>query len=195
MFYYIADTHFGHENILKMCSRPYDSITEMNEDFIRRWNAQVHGDDTIFIVGDLFYRFHEPEAILQRLKGHKVLIEGNHDRSWLMDIDRPERYFEQITPYLEFSDGSNGLILCHYPLLSYKHARKNYMVHGHIHNDTSSDFWPLLVKRERVLNAGVDVNGYTPVTLEEMIENNMQFKAAHPGTVEQMLSKHISHHT
>ena len=42
-------------------------------------------------------------------------------------------------------------------------------VHGswsYIHADTNSDYWPLIQHRERVLNAGVDVNDYRPVTFE-----------------------------
>ena len=51
------------------------------------------------------------------------------------------------------------------------------MIHGHIHEDTSMDFWPLIYARERVLNAGVDVNNYEPVTFDELVENNAKFKA------------------
>ena len=40
----------------------------------------------------------------------------------------------------------------------------------------SMDFWPLLVKRENVLNAGVDVNNYVLVTFDELMENNNKFK-------------------
>ena len=32
-----------------------------------------------------------------------------------------------------------------------------------------------------MLNAGVDVNDYRPVTFEEMVENNRKFKVAHAG--------------
>ena len=31
MIYFIADTHFGHENVIWMCERPYANIDEMNE--------------------------------------------------------------------------------------------------------------------------------------------------------------------
>ncbi len=50
------------------------------------------------------------------------------------------------------------------------------MIHGHIHNDRRADFWPLIAARERVLNAGVDINGFMPVTFEELVENNARFK-------------------
>lgn len=175
MYYYISDPHFGHENILKMCQRPFDSVEEMNEAMITAWNQRVTGNDTVFILGDLFYRCPDPEPILQRLKGKKRLIIGNHDSSWMDKVDLSS-YFVSVDPFLEISDGVRAITLCHYPLLTWKHKLRTFMVHGHIHNDTTSDFFPLLVARERVLNAGVDVNGYRPVTFEELQKNNQAFK-------------------
>ena len=52
------------------------------------------------------------------------------------------------------------------------------MLHGHIHNDTSSDYFPLIASRERVLNAGVDINGFRSVTFDELLANNVAFKNA-----------------
>ena len=78
--------------------------------------------------------------------------------------------------FLETSDGKRSLTLCHYPMLSWKHAKRSYMLHGHIHNDTRADFWPLIAARENVLNAGVDTNSFKPVTFDELLENNRHFK-------------------
>ena len=175
MYYYIADPHFGHENILQLCGRPFDSVEAMNEALIAAWNERVTGNDTAFILGDLFYRCADPEPILRRLKGRKRLIIGNHDASWMDRVDL-SRYFVSVDNFLEITDGVRGVTLCHYPLLTWKHKLRTYMVHGHIHNDTTSDFFPLLAARERVLNAGVDINGFRPVTFEEMQENNRIFK-------------------
>ena len=108
-------------------------------------------------------------------KGKKRLLIGNHDGSWMTKVD-VSRYFASVDLMLELSDGRHALTLCHYPLLTWKHAKKSYMVHGHIHNDTGADFWPLLAARENVLNAGVDINGYQPVTFDELLENNRVFK-------------------
>ena len=41
-----------------------------------------------------------------------------------------------------------------------------YMVFGHIHGNTDADYWPLIQANERMLNAGVDVNHFEPVTFE-----------------------------
>jgi len=180
--YFTSDLHFGHEYILRACERPYADLFEMERDLIERWNARVKGCDKVFILGDMFYRTDNIIPVLERLKGKKYLIEGNHDESWINRIGRGValRYFEEISPMMSFSDGERGLTLCHYPLLTYKHQRTTFMIHGHLHLDTSSDFWELLVSRDRVLNAGVDINGFSPVTFEELTENNRRHKIENP---------------
>jgi len=175
MIYFTADTHFGHANVVKMCQRPFPDVEAMNEAMIAAWNDRVGGNDTVYIVGDMFFRCENPESILKRLKGKKRLIAGNHDGSWMGKVEL-SRYFISVDLYLEISDGAHALTLCHYPLLTWKHAKKSYMVHGHIHTNTDADFWPLLRVRDNVLNAGVDINRYMPVTFDELLENNRRFK-------------------
>jgi len=175
MIYYIADPHFGHSNIIKMCRRPYGSIQEMNEAMIAAWNGRVTGRDTVYIIGDLFFRCPDPEAILKRLKGRKRLIVGNHDSSWMDKVDLG-KYFVSVDDLLVTTDGVRQLTLRHYPLLTWKHQKKSYMIHGHIHGNTDSDFFPLIAARERMLNAGADINGFVPVTFEELVANNRLFK-------------------
>ena len=175
MIFFTADTHFGHENVIWMCERPYRDIDEMNEAMISAWNERVTGNDTVYIVGDLFFRCEDPESVLKRLRGKKRLILGNHDGSWTGKVDLG-KFFLSVDTMLETSDGKRAITLCHYPLLSWKHAKRSYMIHGHIHRKTDMDYWPMLCNRERVLNAGVDINGFSPVTFEELLENNRQWK-------------------
>ena len=176
MNYFIADTHFGHENIIRMCHRPFNNIEQMNKKIIENWNSKIKGNDHVYILGDMFFRCKDPEQILRVLKGKKHLIVGNHD-GWAKNHEL-QKYFVSIDNYLEFSDGKNYLVLSHYPMLSYHHEKhKNtYMIHGHIHADTDANFFPLLANRERILNAGVDINDFFPVTIEELIGHNRAFK-------------------
>ena len=126
MIYFTADTHFGHENVIRFCSRPFSCAAEMDEALIANWNSRVKGNDTVYILGDMFFRSVNFEEILKRLKGKKRLIVGNHDGSWMTQTDA-SRYFESIDKFLETTDGQHALTLCHYPLLTWKHAGRSYI--------------------------------------------------------------------
>ena len=182
MIYFISDTHFGHKNIIKMCNRPFESIEEMDETLIKNWNNKVNGSDTVYIIGDMFYRSDNVQQILQRLKGKKRLIIGNHDGSWMTKLDAA-KYFASIDNYLEVSIDNHLVVMCHNPLLTWKHQKKSYMIHGHIHIDTQADFWPLIAVRENLLNAGADINGFAPVSLSELIEDNKNFKSIYNSEI------------
>lgn len=175
MIYFTADTHFGHQNIIRFCNRPFSTTEEMDKALIKNWNSRVNGNDTVYILGDMFFRSINAESILKSLKGKKRLIIGNHDSSWMTKFNA-SKYFISMDSFLEISDGKYALTLCHYPLVTWKHAEKSYMIHGHIHNDKNADFWPLIAARDHLLNAGADINGYIPVSFDELLENNRRFK-------------------
>ena len=61
MFFFIADTHFGHGAIIDLCHRPFKCVEEMDSIMIGRWNKKVSPNDTVYIVGDLFYKHKNPE--------------------------------------------------------------------------------------------------------------------------------------
>ena len=48
------------------------------------------------------------------------------------------------------------------------------MIHGHFH-EGRSDVLAVLRQLPRVMNASVDINGFRPVTLRELIKNNQVY--------------------
>ena len=181
MTYFTSDQHFGHFNIIRLSHRPFASVDEMDEAMIAKWNNKVKASDTIYVLGDLFFRSANVEPILKRLNGRKHLVLGNHDHSWTGKV-RLGDYFESVQTMKEIDLGCAPATLCHYPMLSYPQARRGYMIYGHIHNNTGDDYWPLIMRRPRMLNAGVDVNGFEPVTFEELVSNNVAFRQRHAET-------------
>lgn len=78
--FYVSDTHFGHENIIGHCNRPFSSVAEMDAYLIDQWNSVVGPDDLVYHLGD----FSVPDAayarrIFDQLNGRKILVLGNHD--------------------------------------------------------------------------------------------------------------------
>ena len=121
MIYFTADTHFGHYNVIRFCDRPFASAEEMDEAMIQNWNGRVTGNDTVYILGDMFFRSTNAEEILKRLKGKKRLIVGNHDGSWMTKFDYA-RYFASVDKFLETSDGKRSLTP-----VSYTHLKRKFM--------------------------------------------------------------------
>lgn len=177
--FFTSDTHFGHANVIRFCDRPFSSVEEMDEALIENWNNRVTNNDTVYILGDFIFRAKEaPEVYLKRLRGKKHLIIGNHDKDWMKKCDL-QKYFKSVHELWNTSDGKRALTLFHRPMLSWPHENRVYMVHGHIHNNTQTDDWKFIWTKDRMLNAGVDINNYMPVTFEEMLDNNIQFKKEH----------------
>ena len=181
MTYFTSDQHFGHFNIIRLSRRPFKTVEEMDETMVERWNAKVRDDDTVYVLGDLFFRAATVEPILKRLKGQKHLVLGNHDPSWTDRVKLAD-YFESVQTLKEGAVDGRLVTMCHYPMLSYPQARRGYMIYGHIHNNTGDDYWPLIMRRPRMLNAGVDVNNFEPVTFDELLANNQAFQRCHADT-------------
>ena len=45
--FFTSDLHLGHENVLRFDNRPFQTVEEMNEELIRRWNAKVGKGDLV----------------------------------------------------------------------------------------------------------------------------------------------------
>ena len=134
MDYFIADTHFGHQNIIRFCDRPFPDAETMDRALIANWNERVNDDDRVYILGDLLYRCVDPIGILSQLKGRKHLLVGNHDHSWL-NAPGARDFFVSIADYAQVNDGAHVLIMSHYPMLSYYHEHRSNVFN--IDNSTS----------------------------------------------------------
>lgn len=168
MVYFISDTHFYHQNIIKYCKRPFNDIKKMNETIINNWNSIVADNDTIYHLGDFCLAQDEDiKEIFNRLNGNKILIRGNHDR-------KPIKFYEE----LGFKVLINApivleeykLLLSHVPLPNSKIKMGYLNLHGHIHNKKLSDEYPKNIYSENNhLNVSVDVTNFKPVSLDDII--------------------------
>lgn len=169
MIYYTSDLHFCHENIIKLCNRPFKNIEEMNEHIINKWNSKVGIKDKVYILGDVYFRCKDYKWLennFNRLNGEKYLILGNHDS--LIDTIDWYKYFKWIGNYKKIVDSGRKVILFHYPIEEWDgFFRGSYHLYGHVHNSDNG-----LRKIDRRYNVGVDVNDFEPKTLDELIERN-----------------------
>ena len=176
---YIGDIHFGHKSVIQFDNRPFADVEAMDRVLIERWNKHVQAKDNVYIIGDFAYRNQMPEEwYLDRLKGKKHLIIGNHDNR-LLKNEKAMAYFESVEKMKHVSDTGKQICLCHFPLAEWNNMyRGAYHIYGHIHIDRGAT-WQFMKTRERALNAGCMINNYMPVSFQELIINNEAFKQEH----------------
>lgn len=179
MIYFIADTHFFHSNIIKYCRRPFADIEAMNNALIQNWNTTVRSDDEVYILGDFaFQKADKVHHLAKRLAGKKYLIRGNHDK-FLKDYASYEDDFVWIKDYSELSACGRKFVLFHYPITEWAgYYHDAIHCYGHVHNGAvAQGTIEQLEKMEkkpymlpgRSVNVGVDVTGFRPISIYEVI--------------------------
>jgi len=158
--FFTSDTHFGHGGALGLYRRPFASVAEMNEALVARWNEAVGPDDKVWHLGDFAIR-QRPAVVadlLARLHGRKHLVAGNNDPPATTALGA----WESVQPYIEIETEGVSLVLCHYPFRTWRGLGKGWInLHGHCHGR--------LKPQLRQFDVGVDVWGFRPVTLREIL--------------------------
>ncbi len=170
-----SDQHFGHKNILGYCERPFQSVGEMNQSLVERWNSVVDEGDDVYYLGDFSLDFKFVETFLPRLKGTIHWVPGNHDSMHPMHKGY-EKHIDWLTKrgviwcgteHEIFLDGVE-LLLCHFPYGMEDHTEEvryldwrpfdegKMLLCGHVH-----DLWRT---SDRMINVGVDQWDYYPVS-------------------------------
>lgn len=184
--WFTSDHHFGHRNIIDYCDRPFDSVEEMTEVMIERWNSRVGTGDIVYYGGDFSMgarRGVDLGVILERLNGVKVLMPGNHDECFKMR-KKWEKWagvyilsgFDSIIESFWADIELQGVPfrLSHFPygeedsseVARFVECRPpddgGWLICGHIHEK-----WKI---KDRMINMGVDVWDFYPVSEEEILE-------------------------
>ena len=109
---------------------------------------------------------------------------GNHDKKWMKNIEL-DKYFQSVSLLTERRTHEHWLVMSHYPLLEWNgFYRDSYMIHGHTHNRLPAQL-PTYIDMPRLLNAGVDINQYMPVTFRELLVNNRIYKDSMKGATDE----------
>jgi len=156
-----ADSHFGHENVIRFCNRPWVSLKDHDDGMVARWNELVKPNDVVIIVGDFAWQNHN--RYIQILHGKKTLLIGSHDGMPKECLNNFTRVIGQKNQpgLLEFSVGPHRIVACHYPMVSWGASyHGSWHCHGHCHGRLPG----LLDKLS--MDVGVDVWDYRPVNFE-----------------------------
>ena len=152
----IADTHFGHKKIVQFEAewRPFGTVEEHDAELVRRWNATVKKNDTVWHLGDVLFG-EAAFATLAQLNGVKRLVLGNHDR---YPTARYLEHFNSVHGCAEV----RGCVLTHMPVHPSQFPRFKANIHGHSHHNTIGD--------ERYICVSAEQTGLAPVLLDTVMQ-------------------------
>lgn len=174
MFFFTADEHYGHHNILKYCQRPFVDAQEMNREIIIKHNEVVQSGDTVVHIGDFTLGSLESAlGYIRQLKGHHIFLPGSHDK-WMGTNTRETEAAQAAIQGLghvlfpshlwtRVFNGGICLNVCHYALRTWPKSHYNsWHLYGHSHGN--------LPGVGKSFDAGVDGNNFYPWSLKVITE-------------------------
>lgn len=184
--FFTADTHFGHENIIGFCNRPFFDVNVMDSALVANWNERVPHDGVVFHLGDFtLLDGSMAEQYFESLNG-RIFILGvpwHHDKRWLQH-DKPVPFYSYdghpvtILPpeaSLEFRFSQTqkhpfSIHISHYPIGDWdRKFHGGWHLHGHSHGQYKGDNH---LTGEMCWDVGVDGKAmhYAPVHFGTILE-------------------------
>lgn len=163
----ISDTHWGHDNIIRHCSRPVDH----DELMFAGWETVVPPTGHIRHLGDVGFGrdwYGKHSARIRALPGYKELIRGNHDKLPLA------RYTDLGFTVLGRGNVAVATTRVMGFMVAFSHEPLppggpwDINIHGHIHNKPGRA--KPNTQAQGYLNVSVEAINYQPVQLGTLLE-------------------------
>lgn len=151
-YFFSADAHYGHHNVIKYSNRPFSNVDEMNHTLITNYNSVVSDNDYFIHVGDFTLANTEyANDIIRQLNGQKLFLIGSHD--YWMKGKGPHIWERKIEGEYIFAS--------HYPHHSWPRSHYNsWHIFGHHHSTLKLD--------GKRYDVGIDNNNYFPVSFDQL---------------------------
>jgi calcineurin-like phosphoesterase family protein len=166
-----SDLHFGHDREFIWKVRGFNSVQEMNETIVRKWNETVDAEDDVHILGDVMLGDPHNIDYVAKLTGRIHIVLGNHDTSKREEMYRSLPNVVEVAEVgIRLNYKKHHFVLTHYPMMtgnlekeSLKQMTLNLFGHTHQTSNFFNDM-PFLY------HVGVDSHDCYPVLLDDIIE-------------------------
>ena len=166
-----SDSHYGHNREFIWKVRGFNSIDEMNEAYVARWNEIVTDEDDVYVCGDLMLGDTSNIEYLKRLNGKIHIVLGNHDTA------TREKMYRELPNVVEIAEvgirlkyKKHHFVLTHFPMLTgnlEKESLKQMTLNLFGHTHQTSNFYNDM---PFMYHVGVDSHNGYPVSLDDVIE-------------------------
>jgi calcineurin-like phosphoesterase family protein len=155
MYFFTADEHYYHKNILEYCKRPFGNIEDMHKVLINNNNKIVAKTDIVVHAGDFSWGTKKDTMkIIVQLNGNHIFLQGSHDK-WAKNLSL-SYIFEKLIE-------NQYIVVCHYAMRVW--PRSHYgsvQLYGHSHGELKP------IKNQ--WDVGIDNNNYYPISLINILE-------------------------
>lgn len=168
--FFTADQHYDHEAIIEHCNRPFKNRNQMNHAIKKGHNDTIPEDGVVYHLGDFLWaaknRARQLSNLIASLNGAQHhLILGNHDD--MKPFGYVNQGFTSIhTSFFTEIEGIN-FVMNHDPAVARTLEPGTVFLCGHIHN-MFKVYVPKTITGVLVINVGVDVWDFKPVSFEEI---------------------------
>lgn len=152
--FFMSDLHYGHNNILEIDKRPYNTIDDMNSYIVKELKTKLRPTDVLFDLGDLFWKSTNIKRCREVLDSiptkniYKIL--GNHDPYKHYSMlgygkqnnlcDRFVYISDLLDIWIKYEKKDYLIALSHYPIFDWNHMYHGGLhIYGHTHGHT--DEW------------------------------------------------------
>lgn len=170
MYFFTADEHYYHRNIIEYSNRPFENVWEMNSALMDNHNSIVKAGDIVIHAGDFTLSKNRKKiqlSIIDHLNGTHIFLKGSHDY-WLKR-DKPPQIWEKAID-------DQYIVVCHYAMRTWARSHWNsWQLYGHSHGK--------LAPVGKQWDIGVDNNDYYPVSFDK-IKEIMKDRPNNPNFIE-----------
>lgn len=166
-----SDLHINHDRAFIYAPRGFQSVQEMNEALVQRWNEVVGPDDEVYMLGDAMLGDSESALeYMRQLNGAIHIVLGNHD------TDNREKLYYSLPNVVEVALAAklkykkHHFFMTHYPCMTGNLEKESLTqctcnLYGHTHQKTNfyNDI-PFMY------HVGVDSHNCYPVLLDDIIK-------------------------
>ena len=172
-----SDLHFNHDREFVWQARGFNSVEEMNEKIIERFNSVVAPDDILYLLGDTALGgggdevLMKNKALIERLNGEIHMVFGNHDTNPRIEMYKSCKNVVEANNWADMIKYKGyHFYLSHFPTLtgnlekeSLKQCTCNFF--GHTHQTTN-----FYMDLPYMYHVGVDSHNCYPILIDDAIE-------------------------
>ena len=123
--YATGNQQFGRIGAIKKYNRPFKTVEEMNLKMVNSWNSIVDVNDTVYVLGNLFWDPLTADDIIRKLNGNIFLMKGEYDRA-TEDVEQLHTNKLKIIESEIHVDDKIGICFSHWPLEEWRNKSKGY---------------------------------------------------------------------